>query len=567
MDSKNNEMINLKLNRTRYWQVLLFFGTIFLHAIWWDLLLRKIPIIRIYVDNTFERRWRQIARRFRTIAVQMGGVLIKLGQFLSIRVDVLPPEIIIELAGLQDEVPPEPIENIYQIINEEFECSPHEIFADFNPEPLAAASLAQAHEARLKTGEKVVVKVQRLDIDVIVNTDLAAITIAVGWLKYYPNIAMRVDLDMLTDEFVTVTRKELDFVAEGHNAERLKVDFVDEPILYIPQVYWDYTRPRVLTLENVSYIRIADVDAIESAGINRTEVARNLYNIYMQQFFITNFVHADAHPGNLFVRALPRPDSLSPDAPTPFQIIFIDFGMVVTIPHRMRHALRTYAIGVGTRDAHLMVKAYHEAGALLPGADIKRLEEAHEVMFERFWGVGIGKIKDVALAEAEYFFNEYKDLIYEAPFQFQADMLFIVRAVGLLSGLATRLDPDFDPWTEMIPFAERLAREELQQDWQKNSQQLLKVFRILSELPLKIDKVFNQLQRKQLTIEMSFASDARKTIYRLEKSVNQLTWAVVSMGILLAGVWLRTIEGANSLNTSILILAGVLLIWKVMRIM
>ena len=148
--------------------------------------------------------------------------------------------------------------------------------------------------------------------------------------------------------------------------------------VYIADVFWEYTTRRVLTLENVASIKIDDFAAIEAAGISRDQLARQLYDVYLEQIFIHHFVHADPHPGNLFVHPLPRdPDALA-DAPTPFQLIFVDFGMVAVIPERLRSGLRDYVIAVGTRDAHLMVKAYFDAGVLLPGADRKRLEELHD---------------------------------------------------------------------------------------------------------------------------------------------------------------------------------------------
>ena len=149
---------------------------------------------------------------------------------------------------------------------------------------------------------------------------------------------------------------------------------------------------------------------------------------------------------NLFVRPTPHSGSNQPGTKAvPFQIIFIDFGMMGTVPQRLRSALRDYAIALGTRDARGIVDAYDKAGFLLPGADKRRLEEAHRDIFERFWGVGMSQMRDLALDQAEDLLEEYKDLVYDAPFQFQADMLFVGRAVGLLSGITTSLDPNFDP--------------------------------------------------------------------------------------------------------------------------
>ncbi len=533
-----------RIDFKRYRKVRWFFAKVFLHVIWWDIILNR-PILR-WFRTPSTPRWKNIARNYRALAVEMGGVLIKLGQFLSIRVDILPPEVTGELAGLQDEIPAESLELVTAQIEEDFGCPITEIFDEFLTVPLGAASLAQAHKAWLVTGQEVVVKVLRPGIDVLVETDLAAIALAIRWLKYYPRVSKRVDLDWLAREFTDITRKELDFKAEGKNAERFAKDFADDPDVHVPKVYWDFCAARTLTMENVGYIKISDLPAVEAAGIDRAQVATKFYNIYMEQIFVTNFVHADPHPGNVFVRPLRHPDEpeniqFSPGAPVPyqadrpFQIVFVDFGMVAVIPERLRSALRDYAIGVGTRNAVKVVQSYAEAGILLPGADLQRLEEATADMFGRLWGVRMGQVRDLAESEYRYFVKEYRDIVYEAPFQFPVDMLFVMRAIGILSGMATNLDPNFDPWAESIPFAERLAKEEIQNNWQGWLQEGLDLAQLALKLPGQLDKVLADAGRGKFNLQTSLAPDARKTIQRLERSVDRLTWVVATMGLLIVG--------------------------------
>jgi len=563
-----------KIDPKRYRRVRWFFARAFLHVIFWDIILNR-PILRWFRTPPLPR-WQKIARRYRYLAVEMGGVLIKLGQFLSIRVDVLPPEVTGELAGLQDEIPAEPLDRIIAQIEEDFGRPLAEIFEWFGPDPLGAASLAQAHLARLCGGQEVVVKVLRPGIDVLVETDLSAIALAIRWLKYYERVSSRVDLDRLAEEFTTVTRDELDFKAEGQNAERFAKDFAGDPQIYVPQVYWDYSAARTLTLENVSYIKIGDLAGIEAAGISRAEVAKKFYNTYMEQIFVTNFVHADPHPGNVFIKPLLMPDEtdireFQPGDPVPhrpgrpFQLVFVDFGMVAVIPERLRSALRDYAIGAGTRDAHKVVQAYADAGVLLPGADIKRLEQATADMFKRVWGIRMGQIKDLAESEMRYFMQEYRDIVYEAPFQFPADMLFVMRAIGILSGMATNLDPEFDPWTETIPFAERLAADELQRDWQGWLQEFVAIGQLLFRLPGQLDRVLALAERGNLAIQTSLAPDARKAVDRLERAVNRLTWMVVTIGLLIAGVNLYVGRDGGGLGLGLMAAALVALVWGIFR--
>lgn len=288
----------------------------------------------------------------------------------------------------------------------------------------------------------------------------------------------------------------------------------------------------------------------------------------MQQIFVHHFVHADPHPGNLFIKPLPlsgeapfAPGDRVPPPPSgeerPFQVVFVDFGMVSPIPERLRAALREYAIGLGTRDASRLVHSYVSAGVLLPGADLRRLEEIHEELFDRFWGVSIGSLRDVAFSEAGYFFREYRDLLYEIPFQVQVDLLFASRAVGLLSGMTTQLDPDFDPWAETVPFAERLAAEELRLGWRGLLQEGALQARALLGLPRRIDALMTRAERGTLTVQQALAPDTRKAVQRLERTIRRASWMAVASALLIAGVmaWLERPEepaGAWLLGAAVL---------------
>lgn len=563
-----------EIDLKRYRQVRWFFAKAFLHVIWWDIILSR-PVLRWFRTPPLPR-WQGISRRYRVLAVEMGGVLIKLGQFLSTRVDILPPEVTGELAGLQDEIPPEPLDLIIAQIEADFDRPLVDIFADFSPEVLGAASLAQTHLARLRSGEEVVIKVLRPRIDVIVETDLAAIALALNWLKFYKRVSRRVNLDWLAEEFTTITRNELDFKAEGKSVERFAQDFAADPQVAVPKVYWDYSAARTLTMENVGYFKIGDLDGIEAAGINLPEVARKFYDIYMEQIFVNNFVHADPHPGNLFVKPLPHPDeanvvefkpgqAVPHQDNRPFQIVFVDFGMVAVIPERLRAALQDYAIGVGTRDAYRVVKSYADAGVLLPGADVKRLEEATADMFQRLWGTRMGQFRDLAAQETEYFFREYRDIVYEAPFQFPVDMLFVVRAIGILSGMATNLDPNFDPWGATIPFAERLAKEEFQNNWRGWLQEAVSWGQLIFKLPSQLDRVLTQAERGTLTLQTSLAPDARRAVRRLEQAVSRLTQMLLATGLLLAGTIIYSGRDGDSLGIWLMIAALVVFVWGLVR--
>ncbi|HVG11085.1 MAG TPA: AarF/UbiB family protein [Thermoanaerobaculia bacterium] len=559
-----------RIDFRRYRKVRRFVTRTFIHVLWWDMFL-NVPGLRRFRPPAVGR-WSRIARRYRHLAGEMGGVLIKLGQFLSVRVDLLPAEVTRELAGLQDEVPPERFEDIVRQIESDFGRPLLEVFSWVSPEPVGAASLAQVHPARLLSGEPVVVKVLRPGIDVLVETDLAAARLAFRLLKVSRKLRRRVDLGRLAEEITVTTRRELDLANEGRNAERFAQDFADDPRVAIPRVVWSASARRTLTLENVGYLKIADLAAIERAGISRPEVARVLYRIYMQQIFVHHFVHSDPHPGNLFVRPLPLPgeapigpgDPVPESTDRPFQIVFVDFGMVAAIPDHLQGALREYAIALGTRDASRLVQSYVSAGVLLPGADLVRLEEIHEELFRRFWGVSIGSLRDVAFSEAGYFFREYRDLLYEIPFQVQVDLLFASRAVGLLAGMTTQLDPEFDPWAETVPFAERLAREELRLGWRELLGAGTIQLQALLGLPSRFGSLISRIERGTLTVQSTLAPEARKTIQRLDRSIRRASWMIAASALLISGVMLRIDRPEEPAGRWLLALSALTFLWGVL---
>lgn len=580
----------------RYRKLRRFLARTFLEAFLHDVVLAR-PFLR-WARRPPLARWTEVARRYRALAGEMGGVLIKLGQFLSIRVDVLPPEVTRELAGLQDEVPPSPFAAIAVEVAADLGRPLAEVFAAFEETPLGSASLAQVHAARLRAApgaagrvepsdnadddapRDVVVKVLRPGIDRIVETDLAAIRLAVRLLKPWKRIRRRVDLDRLAEEVTVTTRAELDLVAEGQNAERFAADFAGDPLVRVPRVYWSTSGRRTLTLENVAFLKIGDRAALDEAGISRPELAKALYRTFMRQLFVHDFVHADPHPGNLFVRPLAAGEggageaaaggrgeggAADPPAGRPFELVFVDFGMVAVIPHRLRAALREALLGLATRDAERIVHAAHAAGLLLPGADLRRLIEVHEDLFQRFWGVRIGDVRGVALSEARYFFREYRDLLFELPFQVQVDLLYVSRAVGLVAGLTTSLDPRFDPWAETMPFAEQLRREEMAPTATAWLRLLGEQAVVASRLPEKVDRVLSRADRGTLEVQVTIAPERWRPLERVERMTRRLGWSVLAAALLVSGSLLRAAEPADPLAPWLWGAAVAAFLWGILR--
>jgi predicted unusual protein kinase regulating ubiquinone biosynthesis (AarF/ABC1/UbiB family) len=454
----------IPINWRRYQRTLWYAGWLFLRVVFWEILVRRL--VGNAAAGNRPARWRRWAREFRALAVNMGGVMIKLGQFISVRADILPPEITEELASLQDEVPTVPFRAIRKVI--EADLGPLDRhFASFEETPVAAASLGQAHRARLLDGQRVVVKVQRPGIQTLVNTDLRALDAVARGLMRFRFVSRRANLPVLLGEFSEGLWQELDYTHEADNAEAFGVLFKGNMGVYVPAVYRELSTRRVLALEDVTSIKVTDAARFEAAGISRQDVARRLVSTYLEMVFTEKVFHGDPHPGNLFVYPFPTPV----DAPTgrhadgqalqgePFYLIFVDFGLVGHVTPHIVAGLRETLIALIQRDAKRLVRSYQQLGILLPDADTSRIEEATQGVFDRVWGMNLSQLGDMPLSEMQYITREFNDLLFALPFQVPQDFLYLSRAIGLLIGICTALDPEFNPWQEVQPFAKRMLHE------------------------------------------------------------------------------------------------------------
>jgi predicted unusual protein kinase regulating ubiquinone biosynthesis (AarF/ABC1/UbiB family) len=380
-------------------------------------------------------------------------------------------------------------------------------------------------------------------------------------LKRYRPISRRVDLDRLYAEFSRTTRAELDFCAEGENAERFAENFAQDAGVRIPHIYTETSTDRVLIMENMVGIKIGDFEALEAAGVDRKEVARQLFDTYLQQVFIHNFVHADPHPGNLFVQPLLP----TPGQPRPFRLVFVDFGMVATIPEGLGKQLRNYLTAFATRDVTRMVRAFQDAGFLLPGADLERLEQVEGDLLDRYSGLTMRQAREQAMGEWQDLAREYRDILYEMPFQFPVNLLFVGRAISILFGMASSLDPDFDMWQSVEPFARQMVIEEARRDWRGMLGELEKGVRLALSLPGQADRFFGEALRGELSVQTTWSPEAMRAVRRVESAVNQLTAAVVFAALLLAAVATYVVNGGDVVSYTLFALASVALLATLLR--
>lgn len=528
-------MSDAAASRARYRRILRFALRYMVQAWWYELFLPRLGLARLSARGR-ARRLQRIARNFHTLAVALGGLMIKVGQFMSSRLDVLPPEITKELEGLQDEVPAVPFPAIRTLAEAELGMTLERAFAWIDPVPVAAASLGQAHRARLVDADArdtgfadVVVKVQRPGIDEIVAVDLKALRRVSGWLDRVRIVSEHVDLPVLIEEFAQTSMEEIDYLHEAANSERFAESFSGDERVDVPDIAWERSTRRVLTLEDVTAIKVNDLEALGAAGIDPSEVARTFAAVMFDQLFLHGFFHADPHPGNVFV----TPD----DSERGWHFTFIDFGMMGEVPERLRSSLRGLIIAVAARNGPQLVASIRQVGVLLPSADTTELERAMTELFSRFGGMGFAELQRVDPREFQDFAIEFGDVVRAMPFQLPENFLLIIRAVSLTSGMCSGLDPAFNIWDAVEPYADGLLRDERGNVVRAFAQEAVSVAAITARLPRRLDDMLTRVESGRFAVDTP-RLDAR--MRSLERMGRRILAAVLFAALLIGGIVLRS---------------------------
>ncbi|WP_296664646.1 AarF/UbiB family protein [Demequina sp.] len=535
--------------RARYRRILRFAAWHLTVTWWYEILLPRIGLARV-AERTRTDRMQVFARKFRVLAVDLGGLMIKLGQFMSSRLDVLPPEITQELEGLQDEVPPVPFDQMRALAEHELGVPLARVFAQIDEDPVAAASLGQAYRAQLAPLDAknagfdgVVVKIQRPGIEAIVDVDLAALRRVAQWLRRIRLVSDRADMPALVEEFATVSLEEIDYLQEGQNAERFAENFAKDDRVKVPAIVWERSTRRVLALEDVTAIKITDAPALRAAGIDPADVAKVFAEVMFDQLFVHGFFHADPHPGNLFIEpAAPGEDG------HPWRLTFVDFGMMGSIPTALREGLRALIIAAASRDGRGMVQAMNGAGVLLPSADTADLERVMDKLFARFGGMGFAELRELDPREFRDFGLEFSDVVLTMPFQMPEDFLLVIRAVSLTSGVCSALDPAYNIWDSVEPYAQRLLRSQGLDMVSDLAKDALEIAQIAWRLPKRMDAVLAQAEGGTLAVTVPRLESA---VARAERTVRRLLSALSFSALLIAGALVRSDD--RSLGTVLMV--------------
>jgi predicted unusual protein kinase regulating ubiquinone biosynthesis (AarF/ABC1/UbiB family) len=519
--------------RARYRRILRFATRYLVQSWWYELVLPRVGLGGLAARGR-ARRLQRIAQRFHVLAVDLGGLMIKVGQFMSSRLDVLPPEITKELEGLQDEVPAVPFPEIRVLAEAELGVQLERAFSFVEPVPLAAASLGQAHRARLADDDAaqtglldVVIKIQRPGIERIVDVDLRALRKVAGWLSRVRLVADRVDMPALVEEFAITSLAEIDYLHEAMSAERFGEMFAGDPRVSVPGLVWERTTRRVLTLQDVTAIKINDVDALRAAGIDPSAVAAQFAAVMFDQLFVHGFFHADPHPGNIFV---------TPLGDGTWRLTFIDFGMMGEVPDGLRRGLRQLLIAAASRDGKGMVAGIRDVGVLLPSADTAELERAMTALFARFGGMGFAELQEVDPREFRAFATEFGDVVRSLPFQLPENFLLIIRAMSLTSGMCSSLDPAFNIWDAVEPYSAQLIRAEGGNIVQDLAKRAVSMAGLIARMPQRIDSLLTDLDEGRVSVQVP---RLERRLENLDRTGRRLISVILFAVLLLGGVLLR----------------------------
>ena len=376
-----------------------------------------------------EKRRRQhhlwSARKFYDTAVHDQGMLIKTGQFLSSRPDIVPDEYIDILSELQDEVPPEPFEVVREIVERELGKPLKEVFSEFDREPIAAASLAQVHRAVLRDGQKAAVKIQYPGIAAVVAGDLRNLELFASILK---RLDRPLDFGFIAEEMGRMIPKELDFINEGHNAEAIAANFAGVEDITIPRIFWEYTTARVLTMEYVEGVKITDIEAVEAMGVRPEDIAKILVVAFSEMLLEHGLFHADPHPGNLLV------------APGP-KLVLVDFGQVKEVGPQFRLVFAQMTRALVAQDDSELGRSFRDLGF--------RMKQDTTRSYEDLGNAYVGNIakqmsgSNAGWADQDMFRDSYRDMLRilraNPVIKIPPDLLFVGRVMGLLNGLSMTL--------------------------------------------------------------------------------------------------------------------------------
>ena len=462
-----------------------------------------------------------IGERIRLALEELGPIFVKFGQAISTRRDLLPPDIADELAKLQDAVPPFPAAEAIAIIEEAYGEPVSTVFERFDDEPLAAASIAQVHTAKLKSGTEVIVKVLRPGVHEQIERDLDVMHMVAGLAARYWQHGKRLKPLEIVDEYEHTIFDELDLMREAGNTAQLKRNFAGSDMLYVPDIYWDYCRPEVLVQERIYGTPISDMDALREAGTNIQVLAENGVEIFFTQVFRHNFFHADMHPGNIFVI------HTDPERP---KYAAVDFGIVGTLSPEDQRYLAENFLAFFDRDYHRIAKLHLDSGWVPAGTRIDQLESAVRTVCDPIFSKPLAEISFaqvlVRLFRVAQRFNV----------EIQPQLILLHKTLFNIEGLGRQLYPQLDLWKTAHPVLKRWMDEQvggraMLRDVRDNLPQLRDALR---ELPTILHHLGEQAAEGRIRFNLQ-SPELRAIRRQLDEQRRQRYWLAAAATSVISG--------------------------------
>ena len=472
------------------------------------------PLRFLFVFFSRRRSEAPLGERIRLALEELGPIFVKFGQAISTRRDLLPRDVADELAKLQDAVPPFPAEDAVRIIEDAYGRSVDEVFDRFDRQPLAAASIAQVHTAKLASGAEVVVKVLRPGVEEQIDRDLDVLRWMAGLAKKYWRHGDRLKPDEVVAEYERTIIDELDLMREAANTAQLKRNFQGSDMLYVPEIYWDYCRPEVLVQERIFGTPISDMDALNEAGTNIQLLAENGVEIFFTQVFRHNFFHADMHPGNIFVI------TTDPDKP---KYAAVDFGIVGTLSPEDQRYLAENFLAFFDRDYHRIARLHIESGWVPAGTRIDQLETAVRTVCEPIFNKPLSEISFAQLLMRLFRVAQRFDV------EIQPQMILLHKTLFNIEGLGRELYPELDLWKTAHPvmkrwMQDRIGPKAMIEDIREN---LPHIREALRELPAAIRHLAEQAKSGNIELEIR-AEQIEALRVELQRQRKQRFWLTIA---------------------------------------
>jgi len=498
---------------------------------------------------TQEQEFISFAARTRLAFEELGPTFIKFGQILSTRPDILPEEFVKEFLKLQDEVPPFPFTDVVKAIEQEFKRPVKELFKEIEEKPVAAASIAQVHRAVTREGEGVVIKVQRPDIEAVIDNDLSILQyIAKLIAKYIPESRNYNPVGMV-EEFGGIIKKEMDFTLEASYTERFRKNHSDDPRVLIPAVYWNLTGKKALTMESIIGIKIDNVEKLRESGIDTEKISHILAEVLFRQVFEFGVFHGDLHSGNIFVTG-------------PEQIAFVDFGIVGRLDREMQENLADIFVGLVSEDYELLTRVYLRMGILPEDIDEATFKREYQDMLFSYFGK---PFKRTSVGEL---LMSYIRLASRYRIRMPRELLLLDKCILELEGLGRLLHPDVNVLVESQQFARRLIAKRFgPAAMMKDAVDTVMEYRTFTKaLPVQISQILKKMMSDKFTIDFVHRG-LEDLMGEMDRSSNRLTFAIIVAALIIGSSLVIAFDsgpklfGYPFLGILGFVVAGVLGLW------